>query len=302
MKIGVGGLARAVAMLLLLGAGDVGPAAARKLQLGVVSDNVSEEIERALPFIRLLAKSVAAEGFTAGGVVVAQSVETIADKMRQGEVDLVIDSPLVALNVAEKAGGQILARRWKRGRAEYRSVIFVRSEAPIATLADLRGKTIAFEDRQSTTAYILPRLLLAQAGVELIELKSNSEVPPPDKLGFVFSTRDENTVAWVARQLVDAGAGSDENIESLTPANRAEFKTVIRSVPIPRNIVIHRRDLAPSTIAKLRQALFDMHNSEDGRKVMAIYGRTTRFDAIPPEGIAAIGELAAAVRRLPLPR
>jgi phosphonate transport system substrate-binding protein len=288
----VGRFGMAILCCLVVGV----PSAAKTLHVGAISTEVSEEIERTHPFARLLARSLSGEGITGGRVVVVTDVEAAAEKMRKGEIDLVVDSPLVALDVADKAGGKVFARRWKRGRADYRSVIFVRADSGIASLSELRGRKIAFQEESSTTAFILPRFAILRAGLALAPLRNNAEPAPADKLGYVFSMRDENTIAWVVRNLVDAGAGSDENIAILTPAVRDQLKIIERSPPVPRNIAVHRGDLAPALVGAMRDALFAMDKSEEGRKAMAAYYGTTRFDALAPEAMTALEELAAALK------
>jgi phosphonate transport system substrate-binding protein len=52
---------------------------------------------------------------------------------------------------------KLLLRRWKRGMAEYRSVIFTKTNGAINRLEDLRGKLLVFKDPESTSGYFLPK-------------------------------------------------------------------------------------------------------------------------------------------------
>lgn len=58
-----------------------------------------------------------------------------------------------------------------QGRPTYRCCFIVRNDSPIRTIADIKGKTVAFGARRSTTGSLIPRYMLAGAGVTPCQLK-----------------------------------------------------------------------------------------------------------------------------------
>lgn len=53
------------------------------------------------------------------------------------------------------------------GSLGYHSVVFVRADSPYQTLDDLRGKSLMFTDRNSTSGYLVPRYELGREGYPL---------------------------------------------------------------------------------------------------------------------------------------
>ncbi|MFQ5574449.1 MAG: PhnD/SsuA/transferrin family substrate-binding protein, partial [Terriglobia bacterium] len=50
--------------------------------------------------------------------------------------------------------------------------------------------------------------------------------------------------------------------------------------PIPRQIVSCRADLSPKLVAKVKQTLIKMDQSEEGREALQEFEQTTRFDEL----------------------
>ena len=98
--------------------------------------------------------------------------------LRRGEVDLISETPFSAFFLAAHGGGEIILREWKKGKASYYTVFIARKDSGIDSLADLRGKMIVFEDPGSTSAFLVPFIILREQGFEMVELASPRETPP----------------------------------------------------------------------------------------------------------------------------
>ncbi|MBN1766398.1 MAG: PhnD/SsuA/transferrin family substrate-binding protein [Sedimentisphaerales bacterium] len=122
------------------------------LTVGSISNTPKEEIADFQPFVNYLAGRLQSSGFTGGEVVIASSLQEMTDLMKNGRVDLYIDSPFPILTVCEESGAKLFLRRWKKGIKEYNSVIFVRRDSGIESVSDLMGKFIAFEEEFSTAS------------------------------------------------------------------------------------------------------------------------------------------------------
>ncbi len=122
-------------------------AGARPITVGSIGDEPAAEIKKFSPFARYLAKQLQPAGIDEGKVVVAKDISQMAPFLREGKVDLYIDSPFPTVAVSRISGSKFLLRRWKKGVGEYHSTIFARKDSGISGLEDLKGKLIAFESR-----------------------------------------------------------------------------------------------------------------------------------------------------------
>jgi len=261
---------------------------ARTLVIGTISDEPVKEIRTFLPFVKYLAKQLETSGIDDGKVVIARDIDHMASLIRKGEVDLFVDSPLVALAINEKTGCRLLARRWKKGIAEYHSVVFVRQDSDIASVHDLGGRVVAFEESFSSSGHLLPRITMERMGVSLMQLPNLQSNVPSEQSGFVFSGDDENTMEWVLRDRVDAGAMSMANFKKRVATNRADLKIVLETADIPRHSVSLSPTVSEQLFSAIEAALFTMHESEEGQIVLESFEQTTKFDPIPSAMMAQL--------------
>ena len=285
-----------LAMALVLFSTYPGAAQTRALVIGSISNDPVDEVAEWHPFAKYLAAQLTTAGISEGRIIVARDESQMAELLRRGAVDLYIDSPIVSLLVAATAGNKPLLRRWKRGKASYASVIFARADSDLSSPADLRGRKIAFQNTYSTTSYQLPRLALRRAGLSLVPIARMASPVLQESVGFVFSDKDENTLAWVLRGHVDAGATGTDNFEKWNA--KGGLRVIWRSMEIPRQIVSYRSDLKPSLVAEIKKSLLSMHTSEEGRAILRDFEGTSRFDEIPPEQLATLRQLTNDIEQI----
>jgi len=191
------------------------PEAVISITLGDISDEPSKKIERFQPLADYLAAHLAEFGPVEGRVLIAPDMETMAEYLRTGQVDLYFDSPFPTIVVCELSGARSILRRWKEGLPEYWTVFIVHKESGIETLDDLKGQMIAFEDPASTSAYLLPKATLIEQGFTLTAYDDVSASVGSDEIGYVFSRDEENTVQWILHRRVDVGAVSNLDYDEL---------------------------------------------------------------------------------------
>jgi phosphonate transport system substrate-binding protein len=270
---------------------------AETLHVGSIGRSPAEEIRRFSPLAGYLSMTLKAEGIDDVKVVVAGSLAEMAALMRAAKIDLYIDSAFPSMALNQLAGSKFLLRRWKRGVGEYRSVIFTRKDSGFRQLADLKGKTIVFEELFSSTGYFFPKLALVQAGLKLAAKREASDPVAAAQVGYVFSNDDENTMVWVLRGQVSAGATDDWTFEEKAGSRINELEILYESAPIPRHIVSYRNGLAESLIAKIKETLLSMHRSAAGKRALMKFQQTSKFDLIPDEFNELVSRSAPFLRR-----
>jgi phosphonate transport system substrate-binding protein len=83
----------------------------------------------------------------------------------------------------QDAGIRILAVEVNDGAASYNGIICVRSDSAIKTLADLRGKSFAFGDKNSTMGRYAAQLILVKAGIRSSDLARFDYLDRHDRVG-----------------------------------------------------------------------------------------------------------------------
>ena len=144
---------RATAPLLI--AAFISPclASAEPLVIGSIHREAAAEIKKFLPLANYVERHLQPEGVNEARIVVAKDVSQMATLLREGKVDVYIDSPFPSVAASLLSGSKLLLRRWKKGLAEYRSVIFANKDSNLHRLEGLKGNILAFEEPFSSTGY-----------------------------------------------------------------------------------------------------------------------------------------------------
>jgi len=278
--------------LVLLGAPALSTGAgATELVIGKVSSNPKKHYRYLKPIADYVAAQMADLGITGAKVLMARNDQQLIRYLRQGRVDWVTDTPFATVIYQDAGVADPLVRKWKKGVAEYHTIFIARRDSGIRSLADLAGRTIAFEDPGSTSAFLVPYATLVEQGMDLVELASPREEAPEGRIGYVFSKEEINTSNWVHKGIVDAGAYSnlDWDTKDHLPRQYQEDMVIFHTTPpMPRAIESVRRGLDPRIKERLRSILLGLHDDPDAENILKAYQKTTRFDELTDEILAGL--------------
>jgi phosphonate transport system substrate-binding protein len=98
-------------------------------------------------------------------LVVGTTYDRTVDSLCHGELDLAYLGPYTYVRANALCGAQAVARLRTRGKDTYRSVIMVRMDSAIRSLADLRGARMGFGELLSTSSHLVPLAMLMDAGI-----------------------------------------------------------------------------------------------------------------------------------------
>ena len=140
-----------------------------ELTIGISSgENETDAIARTQPYADYLSTELGVPVKIVRGTDYAAVIEA----MRSGHVQFASVGP-AAYALARKVMGEDIApvavTLDKEGNLGYYSVIAVRADSPYQTLADIKGKSFAFADPNSTSGYAVPSYYLAT------ELKTSAD-------------------------------------------------------------------------------------------------------------------------------
>jgi ABC-type phosphate/phosphonate transport system substrate-binding protein len=103
--------------------------------------------------------------------VLFSNYERQVEKLLMGHIDIAWNTPLAHVRVRRRSEGRCVSLGMRDVDRDFRAKIVVRRDAGIRSLEDLRGVTLAVGSRDSTQARILPLHFLAEAGVDLGQLR-----------------------------------------------------------------------------------------------------------------------------------
>lgn len=258
-------------------------AEAKTPTLGIVSETHRKEIEEHFrDFVRYVTRKLSSGRETEARVVTAATPVELAKLLEQRKVDFYMESayPTYVINSVHGAG-KLLLRRWKSGMAEYYSVIFTKRNSGIKRLEDLKGKTIVFEDPDSTSGYLMPKLFLQRQGLKLTEKVRSDPNSVTTEVGYVFARSQYRLIEAVLTGQSAAGASSNDDFIALDDKKKSEFALLAQTDRLPRHLVSVRSDLAPELVTSLESTLLSMHDDVEGREILQKLDGTTKFDILP---------------------
>jgi len=178
---------------------------------------------------------------------IGKSYEDTAEKVAKGEFDFSFMGP----NTYAKFGPQYyfkpLAQIVNNGKPSFYGVIVVKKGSPIRSLKDLKGKSYAFGDRNSTLTHIVPLYMLLNENIHLTDLK---------KYAFLPGNHD-NLALNVTTGTFDA-TGIMPDI-----AQKYQDLEVIATSPIlPEHVFAANKSMDAATFKKIQDALLTMDLAE----------------------------------------
>ncbi len=276
-----------------------GPTDGRTLVIGKVSSNPKKQFRNLKPIAQYVAQQMKDLGITGAKVLMAKDNQQMITYLKQGKVDWVTETVSSALLFQEHGSAEILLRNWRKGVPEYHTIFFARKDSAIDSLEDLNGRTIAFQDRGSTTAYFLPAAQLIEHGLVLFKLTSLEEQAPHETVGYVFSREEINTSTWVHSGLIDAGAYNnlDWSREDHLPSRyKKDLKIFHKSAPQPRALELVRKSLDPAIKTRLKSILLNAHRDVNAKAALQAYQQTQRFDELDENVRAALKKMRHRIR------
>jgi len=255
----------------------------KALQLGLVSEINKSAIEEHFgDFVRYVSRRIAPGAEAGAKVVIAPTPFELARLLEQRRVDYYMESvyPTYTINYVHGAGRTLL-RRWKGGQAEYQSLIFTKRDGGIKQLADLRGKTMIFEDPGSSSGYLMPKLFLSRSGFKLVEKRGYDPNAAATEIQYTFAYLRSKLIEAVLTQQAAAGAISDDDYNGLDEKRKSAIAILAHTEKLPRHLLSVRSDLAAQLVGQLTDVLVAMHDDAEGQRILKKTDQTTKFDLLP---------------------
>ena len=147
------------------------------------------------------------------------------------------------------------------GHTSYKGQIIVRADSGIKTLDDLKGKVMCWVDPNSTSGYIIPRIMLKANGID----------PDKDFAKTIEAGSHNNVVTQVYNGDCDAGAvyvDARSSVEKDIPDVKEKVVALATTSDIPNDNVSFIKDFPKEQRDKITNALLEIATSEEGKKAL----------------------------------
>ncbi len=210
----------------------------------------------------------------------------VVEGLRNKSADMGFMGPLQYVIAHEQSGAYPILGEVYGGKAYYTSRIFVRKDSGIKSLADLRGKTIAFVDPISSSGYLYPLDLFKEKGF----FKDHAE---EFFKRIYFAGGDEQAMRAVYNNFVDAAGIGQFAYNLLRPEERNEIIYIGESKRLPSHCVVVRKDLNGETVNKVRNALMALNDGPNHDLLRYLYN-VDGYVEVGPEDFDEVREVARA--------
>jgi phosphonate transport system substrate-binding protein len=230
--------------------------------------------------------------------VLYSSYPALVDALAAGHIDIAWNTPLAYLQARERLGGQCLVLGMRDSDVNFTTVFITRTDSPIHSLNDLKGKRFALASRDSSHAAILPVHFLRAGGLDpekdLKVLRFDTDIGKHGDTG----TSEQDVVRAVSEGSADAGAiGGATWKGSVAGGSIDERRLRIfwTSHGYSHCNFTARAGLAPSLAERFTKAIQAMdYNDPRWKQVMNLEGLTRWL----PGSTAGYDELEREARRL----
>ena len=208
-------------------------------------------------------------------ITVSQSYAAATEAMCSGVAEIGWFGPVSYLQTKNRGCAELLAVDVVNGESVYYSGVFARKDSSVTSLADLRGRSVAFGDVNSTSSFTFPVAMMMQTGIKV-----------PDDLGKVrLAGSHANSLKALEQGHVDAAAASFDSFEKAVRQGAlkgTDYRVVSKSMPIPNPPIAMHTKLSDGEKRKLREAFASVHRAQGVTPEMIRgYGgkKVDRYDA-----------------------
>lgn len=253
------------------------------ISIGIIHRDSEKMYKRYQPLANYLAGELSDDTVRYKGLTkILPSEQQMIQSVNNGEIDIYFDSPLIGMKIASKTDLKPFLLSWKEGHRDYHSVFITSIDSDIS-FEKLHEKTIIFEDRESTSGYILPFIHLQKSGYDISEESSKD-------FSFVFSLDDENTPIWILEGKGDVGATSNLDFEDIPLSIKEKLKVIESTESVPRQMIFVNDNLKNQT--DLKEILLKMNENSETQEIMKKISKTSQFSEIDTEkDLKVINEL-----------
>lgn len=178
---------------------------------------------------------------------VGQSYGAVVEGMCNQLADIAFFGPVSYVQAHKRGCAQLLAVGVEKGASVYYAGMFAKADAPIATIADVKGRRVAFGDVNSASSFTFQVAMLLDAGID----------PARDLAAIRMTGSHASSLAALVQGQVDVASLSFDSYEKAVKQGAVDPKTikvVARSMAIPYPPLALNARLPEAMKARLKEA------------------------------------------------
>jgi phosphonate transport system substrate-binding protein len=185
---------------------------------------------------------------------VGQSYGAVVEAMCNGSADIAFVGAVTFVQVHQRKCAELLAVAVEKGQSSYYAGLFTRSTSPIKTVAQIRGKRVAFGDINSASAFVFPVSMIMDAGLD----------PVKDLSALRLTGSHASSLAALTQNQVDVAALSFDSFDKAIRQGAVDPKTIrviAKSIAIPYPPIVMNTRLPAALKIKLKSAFETVHTA-----------------------------------------
>ena len=217
-------------------------------------------------------------------VFVPTSYAAVVEALRNDHAQVAYFSGWPYLIAHHGAEVDLLVVEERDGKPFYYSQWYVAADSPIESLADLKGKPIAFTSPTSTSGYLFPLAKVIEEGH--LEAKQD----PKEFFGeVIFAGGYEAALKSLVAGKVEAAAASDYAPgRYLSPEEQAKIRVLTKQGPAPTHGIAIKRSVPKEVRDQIQAALLKLNEPEHKELLKSIYGAEKLVARTHDEHVAAL--------------
>lgn len=105
-------------------------------------------------------------------IKIAMDLAQAVSDISSGKTQICFMTPSTYIKAHRDGGVKVIAKALRNGNPFHHSVLVANPNAGIISIGDIKGKSFAFGDVNSTSSYIIPRFMLLEAGIDMKDLSN----------------------------------------------------------------------------------------------------------------------------------
>ena len=218
-------------------------------------------------------------------LIIPTNYNATVEGLGNGSLDIAYLGALTFVKAHARYGAIPLVQR--EADRQFHSLFITQANSPIKSLKDLKGKSFAFGDINSTSGHLMPYLAMEKAGID-----------PGKDFKFRYTGSHAATVKAVESGAVDAGSCDETVYKAMTndgKADASKLRVFYTSKPFVDYVWAARKNLDKPTQQAIVKAFTSLKPGKDD-KILAIL-RGKKFVAA---NNAEYDEIRAAAKQLEL--